>query len=41
MKLPTGTGPLQRARLEEEGVIFDSEGQVSEDRFWWRPDLNP
>jgi methylated-DNA-protein-cysteine methyltransferase-like protein len=40
MKLPTGAGPLQRARLEEEGVTFDSEGRVSEDRFWWRPDLN-
>ncbi|MBT8398390.1 MAG: methyltransferase [Gemmatimonadetes bacterium] len=37
-KLPTGTGPLQRARLESEGVWFDSEGRVSEDRFWWRPD---
>ncbi len=38
LKLPTGAGPLQRARLEQEGVRFDSEGRVSEDRFWWRPD---
>ena len=38
LKLPTGAGPLQRARLEAEGVRFDSEGRVSEERFWWRPD---
>ena len=38
LKLPTKAGPLQRARLEGEGVVFDSEGRVSEDRFWWRPD---
>jgi methylated-DNA-protein-cysteine methyltransferase-like protein len=37
-KLPTGAGPLQRARLEGEGVRFDSMDCVSEDRFWWRPD---
>ena len=41
MKLPTGAGPLQRARLEEEGVTFDSDGRVSGDRFWWRPELSP
>ena len=38
MKLPNGSGSLQRARLEREGVRFDSHGFVSEDRFWWRPD---
>ena len=37
-KLPNPSGPLQRARLEEEGVTFDSSGRVSEDEFWWRPD---
>jgi methylated-DNA-protein-cysteine methyltransferase-like protein len=38
LKLPTSAGPLQRARLEGEGVRFDSNGCVSEERFWWRPD---
>lgn len=36
-KLPGPTGPLQRARLEAEGVVFDAEGQISDDRFWWEP----
>jgi methylated-DNA-protein-cysteine methyltransferase-like protein len=36
-KLPNGSGPLQRARLEKEGVSFDSDDRVSDDRFWWRP----
>lgn len=35
-KLPTGAGPLQRARLEEEGVRFDAEGRVVGDSVWWR-----
>ena len=39
-RLPSGAGPLQRASLEKEGVTFDSEGRVSHDRFWWRPDLD-
>ena len=38
-KLPTGVGPLQRARLEEEGVAFDDEGRVAHESTWWRPDL--
>jgi len=38
-KLPTAAGPLQRARLEAEGVTFDGHGRVADDRFWWRPDL--
>jgi methylated-DNA-protein-cysteine methyltransferase-like protein len=37
-KLPDATGRLQRARLEKEGVPFDANGCVSDDRFWWRPD---
>jgi methylated-DNA-protein-cysteine methyltransferase-like protein len=40
-KLPGSSGPLQRARLEEEGVRFDSEGCIADNRFWWRPDLGP
>ena len=39
-RLPSGAGPLQRARLEAEGVTFDPGGQVSGDGFWWRPDLD-
>ena len=38
-KLPTSAGSLQRARLEEEGVAFDSNGQVKGDSTWWRPEL--
>jgi alkylated DNA nucleotide flippase Atl1 len=38
-KLPTGVGPLQRARLQEEGVAFDDEGRVAHESTWWRPDL--
>jgi len=38
-KLPSGTGPLQRARLEAEGVTFDGQGRVGDERLWWRPDL--
>jgi methylated-DNA-protein-cysteine methyltransferase-like protein len=36
-KLPSPAGPLQRARLEAEGVTFDDLGRVSDDGFWWRP----
>ena len=38
-KLPGGAGPLQRARLEAEGVSFDSEGaegRVAGEEVWWR-----
>lgn len=38
-KLPTGAGPLQRARLVQEGVAFDAEGRVAGDDVWWRPDI--
>ena len=37
-KLPGGAGPLQRARLEAEGVDFDSQERVTGDSVWWRPD---
>jgi methylated-DNA-protein-cysteine methyltransferase-like protein len=37
-KLPTSAGPLQRARLEAEGLAFDESGQVMGDSAWWRPD---
>jgi len=37
-KLPSSTGPLQRAHLEAEGITFDAQGRVGEDHFWWRPD---
>jgi methylated-DNA-protein-cysteine methyltransferase-like protein len=30
--------PRQRARLESEGVAFDSSGRVSLARFRWRPE---
>jgi methylated-DNA-protein-cysteine methyltransferase-like protein len=36
-RLPGGTGHLQRARLEAEGIVFDGGGRVSDDRFWWEP----
>jgi len=36
-KLPGAAGPLQRARLEAEGVPFDPEGRVRGARAWWRP----
>jgi methylated-DNA-protein-cysteine methyltransferase-like protein len=39
-KLPTGAGPLQRARLVQEGVAFDAEGRVAGDDVWWRPDIS-
>ena len=39
-KLPTGAGPLQRARLEKEGVNFDAQGRVAGDSTWWKPDLD-
>ena len=38
-KLPSGIGPLQRARLEAEGVTFDGNGHVEGGERWWRPDL--
>jgi methylated-DNA-protein-cysteine methyltransferase-like protein len=37
-KLPGGAGPLQRARLEAEGVDFDFQERVTGDSVWWRPD---
>ena len=37
-KLPTGAGPLQRARLRAEGIPFDPEGRVKGDEAWWEPD---
>ena len=39
-RLPGGAGPLQRARLEKEGVEFDPTGLVAGDIAWWRPDRN-
>jgi methylated-DNA-protein-cysteine methyltransferase-like protein len=39
-KLPNGAGPLQRARLEAEGVAFDLEGRVGGDSHWWRPEID-
>jgi methylated-DNA-protein-cysteine methyltransferase related protein len=36
-KLPGGAGPIQRARLEAEGVELDERRQVGDDRFWWDP----
>lgn len=36
-KLPGGAGPLQRARLEAEGIVFDGQDRVSDGRFWWEP----
>jgi len=38
-KLPGAAGPLQREALLSEGVAFDRNGCVSDDGFWWRPDL--
>jgi len=38
-KLPGKAGPLQRARLEDEGVSFALDGRVEGSHFWWRPDL--
>ncbi len=40
-KLPAGAGPLQRARLEAEGIPFDDgapEGRVRGEEPWWRPE---
>jgi methylated-DNA-protein-cysteine methyltransferase-like protein len=40
-RLPTTTGPLQRARLEAEGIPFDApgpEGRVDGERWWWWPE---
>jgi methylated-DNA-protein-cysteine methyltransferase-like protein len=32
-----GSEPLQRALLEDEGVVFDTRGVVSLKRFGWQP----
>ena len=32
-----GSGELQRALLEAEGVVFDAEGRVDLARFRWQP----
>jgi methylated-DNA-protein-cysteine methyltransferase related protein len=40
-KLPGGAGPLQRARLEAEGVVLDPHHQVGDERFWWIPTDSP
>jgi len=40
-KLPGSAGPVQRARLEAEGVTLDSpgpQGKIADDRLWWDPD---
>lgn len=37
-KLPTGAGPLQKARLEREGVTFDADHRVSGESVWWSGD---
>ncbi len=33
---PMGAG-VQRARLEEEGVVLDERGRISLERYGWRP----
>jgi alkylated DNA nucleotide flippase Atl1 len=38
LKLPGPAGHLQRALLEEEGVVFDAFDQVSDDAHWCWPD---
>lgn len=38
-KLPGPAGHLQRALLEKEGVVFDATDRVSDEAYWWRPDL--
>jgi methylated-DNA-protein-cysteine methyltransferase-like protein len=38
-KLPGPAGQIQRELLLAEGVAFDGKEQISEDAFWWRPDL--
>jgi methylated-DNA-protein-cysteine methyltransferase-like protein len=39
-KLPGPVGYLQRDLLEAEGVTFDPQDLIAEDRFWWQPDLD-
>jgi methylated-DNA-protein-cysteine methyltransferase-like protein len=39
-KLPGPAGHLQRDLLEKEGVTFDATERVSDEAFWWRPDLD-
>ena len=34
-KLPGGAGPLQKARLESEGVELDQHGRVGDQSSWW------
>lgn len=33
----TGVAQLQRALLEEEGIIFNDRGEASWERFGWKP----
>ena len=33
-----GSGELQRALLEAEGIVFDAEGRVDLSRYRWDPD---
>ncbi|MER3555884.1 MAG: cysteine methyltransferase [Meiothermus sp.] len=35
-----GSGELQRALLEHEGVVFDSTGRCDLGRFCWQPEAN-
>jgi methylated-DNA-protein-cysteine methyltransferase-like protein len=40
LKLPGPAGHLQRDLLRSEGVAFDAKDKISDDEFWWRPDLD-
>jgi hypothetical protein len=37
LRAERGSEQLQRALLEQEGVVFDAAGRVSLARFLWRP----
>jgi methylated-DNA-protein-cysteine methyltransferase-like protein len=37
LRAQPGSERLQRALLEDEGVVFDAQGRVSLPRFRWKP----
>ena len=37
LRAHTAARPLQRAMLESEGVVFDTAGRVSMEKYRWRP----
>jgi alkylated DNA nucleotide flippase Atl1 len=39
LKLPGPAGHLQRDILLSEGVVFDAKDRISDDAFWWRPEV--